>query len=798
MTGQVRLTFAAAVATALASLSLTPVLESGPWAGPVAAAILVVALTAGAMRHLHAPRWSVVAVPAASLVLLLTVLFAHAAAPLGFVPGPAAWRSLEATFRAGIDVVWAQAPPVAATRGVALIMASAVGVVALAVDALAVTFRHAAVAGLPLLALYLVPAAVVDGGAPWLLFVITAAGWLMLLVADSRDSLRRWGRTLSVRQSPGGSSPVDVALGSSSRRIGAAALVTAVAIPLAVPILSDGVFGRGNGGDSAPNSAADVGQTGGLDPVAALRRDLTQENNGLVFTYRTNDDSPSYFRLATLTSFADSKWTLGQPIPQLVPPGQTTFSLTDSVVSGPASESATAVTTNIQVSSAYSDKRLPLPLTATFVRNAGDGWVYDQATSDVFGTDPSRTTAGLHYTVDSLDVSPTRHQLRTATGLGGNAHGATPDTGLLVVPDQTRAELQPYLDALGQQPTTYDQAMAIQDWLRTSFQYSLGPASNPSSADDLSQFLTDRRGYCQQFAAVMALMARMDGIPSRVAIGFTPGASVGSGPTRVWNVTWHDAHAWPELWFPTVGWVRFEPTPSGQGGTGAGLPTWANPKITSSPHSGAHNHHPFKPLHGAIDPGADRGRFSAGGGVNTATTSPVPFNWTPWVLAATAVALVLLVVPALTRRRVRARRRRQTDPRLAVEAAWAEVLDTATDVDLEPRDVESPRDLAHRLGREGGINSTAMPAMRRLARAVEQARYARDPGRVDDPWGDATIVCDALMNYAGARRARMARWWPTSAREHLRRQWRAATDRVDLVQDRATARARRRPSASGA
>src|SRR6266545_4110608 len=59
----------------------------------------------------------------------------------------------------------------------------------------------------------------------------------------------------------------------------------------------------------------------------------------------------------------------------------------------------------------------------------------------------------------------------------------------------------------------------------------------------------------------MAAMARVAGIPSRVAVGFTSGVPAGDH----WEVGSKDAHAWPELYFPGVGWVRFEPTPRGDG-----------------------------------------------------------------------------------------------------------------------------------------------------------------------------------------------------------------------------------------
>jgi transglutaminase-like putative cysteine protease len=71
--------------------------------------------------------------------------------------------------------------------------------------------------------------------------------------------------------------------------------------------------------------------------------------------------------------------------------------------------------------------------------------------------------------------------------------------------------------------------------------------------DALADFLLHtRRGFCQQFATAMTVMARISGIPARVAVGFTRGTQQANGS---WLVTTHDAHAWPELWFQGIGWV---------------------------------------------------------------------------------------------------------------------------------------------------------------------------------------------------------------------------------------------------
>ncbi len=63
----------------------------------------------------------------------------------------------------------------------------------------------------------------------------------------------------------------------------------------------------------------------------------------------------------------------------------------------------------------------------------------------------------------------------------------------------------------------------------------------------------------------MAVMARVIGIPARMAVGFLKPSLV-EGTDDVWEYSAHDLHAWPELYFDGFGWVRFEPTPGDRGG----------------------------------------------------------------------------------------------------------------------------------------------------------------------------------------------------------------------------------------
>ena len=107
--------------------------------------------------------------------------------------------------------------------------------------------------------------------------------------------------------------------------------------------------------------------------------------------------------------------------------------------------------------------------------------------------------------------------------------------------------------------TPYETALTIERWLKNNYDYSLDvPPPGNNVADE---FLFEReQGYCTYFATTMAVMLRTQGIPARMAVGYTPGERVGEDE---WVVRGYNSHAWVEVYFPEVGWVQFDPTPAG-------------------------------------------------------------------------------------------------------------------------------------------------------------------------------------------------------------------------------------------
>ncbi len=114
-------------------------------------------------------------------------------------------------------------------------------------------------------------------------------------------------------------------------------------------------------------------------------------------------------------------------------------------------------------------------------------------------------------------------------------------------------------------------ARAIETHLRRNFQYELGtPELNRLSPVD--EFVFERRaGHCERFAAAMGLFLRMQGIPSRVVIGYVPTSrNLFTGRLQV---RFRDAHSWAEGYFDGLGWVSFDatPGPSAAGGVASEL-----------------------------------------------------------------------------------------------------------------------------------------------------------------------------------------------------------------------------------
>lgn len=167
--------------------------------------------------------------------------------------------------------------------------------------------------------------------------------------------------------------------------------------------------------------------------------------------------------------------------------------------------------------------------------------------------------AGESYRVQAIESNPTILELR----LAGEEY---PDWVLrhyLQLPGNLSSEVRTLAARLtADQESPYDKATAITNYLRREITYSKVVSRPPFGADVLEWFLLDyKQGYCNYYATAEVILLRAVGIPARLVVGFAQGEKV-PGQGNMLVVKQKDAHAWPEVYFPGIGWVEFEPTSS--------------------------------------------------------------------------------------------------------------------------------------------------------------------------------------------------------------------------------------------
>ncbi|AIC95672.1 transglutaminase TgpA family protein [Shouchella lehensis] len=138
------------------------------------------------------------------------------------------------------------------------------------------------------------------------------------------------------------------------------------------------------------------------------------------------------------------------------------------------------------------------------------------------------------------------------------------------VPDDLPERVRELAEELTEgRDTVYDQVIAIENYLRgPSFSYETEDVPVPNGNQDyVDQFLFEtQRGYCDNFSTAMAVMLRTLDIPTRWVKGFTEGQQVEvNDEYEEYLISNNNAHSWVEVYFPSAGWVSFEPTPSFSG-----------------------------------------------------------------------------------------------------------------------------------------------------------------------------------------------------------------------------------------
>ncbi|MFI6032652.1 DUF3488 and DUF4129 domain-containing transglutaminase family protein [Streptomyces sp. NPDC051315] len=830
MSGRARLTLCSAAATLMASCALLPLVDPATWILQAAFLLAVQSGVGAAARRVPLARPLTALAQTLATLVLLTLVFAREHALAGLVPGPEAFQHFAGLLRAGADDVGRYAIPAPLSDGIRLMVVGGVLVIGLAVDTLAVTFRNAAPAGLPLLALYSIAAGLSDGAADWLWFLVAAAGYLMLLLAEGRERLSQWGRVFGgAPRAPGGPTG-PVAPVRTGRRIGAVALGVALVVPLLpLPSIDGGLLdGAGTGVGAGTGSG---GTISAVNPLVSLRDSLNVDEDRTVLTLRTSsgDLSDLYLRIVSLDDFDGTTWK---------PSKRNIIAVPDELPTPPGLRpdvQRSKITTRVSAADWYAQDWLPMPYPPSRVEVSGN-WRYEPVGMTLVG-DHDQTTRGETYEVDSLEVRPTARQLAAATEAPDSLRREYTE-----VPDSLPAVVARTAREVSEGSTNdYERAVKLQDYFAVTggFEYDT-EVEVGSGSDAIARFLRDKQGFCVHFSFAMAAMARTLGIPARVAVGFAPGSPQANGSVAVGL---KDAHAWPELYFEGVGWTRFEPTP-----TRGTTPTYTLPDtsgITVPELPEATRSADAAP---SAEPSASTS-CSADDKKLDGCSSALPLDQgeqggggTPWYRIAGwsllgAAALLLPLLPMLWRLRRRSVRLAwgrhaqsaapgaSPGPRedgggqpdvdagpvvlldvpsheaaeavvLHVLAVWRELTDTAWDYGIAPDDALTPRRAAERIVRLGELDEAVARSVHRVAGAVEQVLYAPQPRPEAGLADDVRRVRVALRERVSRRTRLRAVVAPRSA---VRAVW-DLTDRWTAV--KAAWRARlmtlaRRPSPSG-
>lgn len=519
-----------------------------------------------------------------------------------------------------------------------------------------------------------------------------------------------------------------VELSTSRRPAWVLPAATATAVLVAV---GAGVVGPRIPGAGAEPLYETRGRGGGitevLSPLVDIRSRLV--NRGNVELFRVNADTEAYWRQTTLPEFDGSTFKL---------PKRSLTRIDDDL----RADGGREIRQQIQILSLGGPL---LPAAADPQRVAPNEDIrLNTDTSTLVKTSPLEPREVFTIISQTPDVTP--EVLRAATTSN------PPDDIFLGLPDDFPDSVRTLAAEVTAGATTdYDRMLALQDFFR-GFTYSLEvQAGHGSSA--IENFLEIRTGYCEQFSATMAAMARSLGVPSRVAVGFTPGVL---GDDGWYSVLGKNAHAWPEIWFDGVGWVAFEPTPSrgipgaenvtgvpaqqdtspaeapGDGNTSAGtLPppptTVFRPPTTAAPRPDGQ-----APAQPTPQPAVPVAAPDDGGAI----------PWTPLVVV--GLGALAIAAPAIARR-LRARRARHRAARERIVAAWARACRDVTRAGVDARPSMTSHEWAEATASHLPVASRPMAS---LAATLDRVEYAR-PESIGDTEPALGDECEAWAVQVG-------------------------------------------------
>jgi len=487
------------------------------------------------------------------------------------------------------------------------------------------------------------------------------------------------------------------------------------------------------------------GQYGSVsyNPFVGIHDGLVSQTGRELFTASLSGDADPrdvYYRLITLDGYSDGRWFPSDG--GMVPVDEHEYEKAGYEYAGDTERVTAAVTIH-----ALGQEMLPVPYAVRGVSGEeSDSFrIRTRDASILFAGD--RTYRGMEYTV-AANV-PRFDSSAVATNASGGlsplflvaaeeqgsvpapnpdaVHRTLPDAvDYLQLPDgiDTRIEAKARELTLGLE-TDFEKGVALEIWFREtgSFTYTLDVDIEAGHGPDVvARWLFDpestdyRRGFCEDFATSMGVMARTIGIPTRVVLGFLPGEDNGAGDVLV---TDRSGHAWIELWIPSQGWMRFDPTPRGDNpgaayqrlGADLGFDIAAYlDQVEEVPGGGLPGDLEFGDAEGQPLPAPD-GFPVPGGGASGGQLSIIMLVLVLFVLLS---AVMLAGIPALKWARSRARMRRLSSG--DITAAWEEIVAQLADLDRPVNAASTPFEVA------ADVDDTLRP----LAAVYTRSIYGQD------------------------------------------------------------------------
>lgn len=424
------------------------------------------------------------------------------------------------------------------------------------------------------------------------LVIYSAAGLILLLLAHAADERSNWRRHRIWRGRDFQAPHLQGGLAFASLAVAGSLILTTVAssAPLAGTVqgfgtnIQEALSGLSgylpNGGTSRYQPSADYGTTA---PISSSFHEAKRD----VFTVRVSTGTVAiHWRVASYDTFQKVAWTVGTTFEDQVVAGGTLDAGTQDLVNATTpGRTAVSIVVHIQDNSLKHLVVANEPDTVNVgVKRALVGGAANENVAWLTANATDYTVSSLAPNLDPNGAGLTEWRLSHAgtTYPPGLKARYTQGTDLVGTDGKALlAEISSWAKANG---NTFDNeylvAKAIQDYLQGSrFRYNAdisGLISRCTGLSTVDCFALIREGFCEQYATTMTMLMRMDGYPARYVQGYLPGAL--AQYTLIQQVTTLQKHSWVEVYFPTYGWIPFDPT-----GGGVGQPTILVPGVALTP-----------------------------------------------------------------------------------------------------------------------------------------------------------------------------------------------------------------------